>query len=99
MWTTFLQNDVILLSCDLVTSISLHTLTEFHVRHNCTLTSLMVRPPPKEDDTRKKSTLTERDVIGLADESKIVYFEAMADIDDDLVLSRSMLKKSVISSQ
>ena len=81
-----------------MTSVSLHTLTEFHIRHNCTLTSLMLRPPPKEDDTRKKSTLTERDVIALADNSKIVYFASMADIDDDLILSRSMLKRSDIYS-
>lgn len=58
----------------------------------------MLRPPPKEDDTRKKSTLTERDVIALADNSKIVYFASMADIDDDLILSRSMLKRSDIYS-
>ena len=75
-----------------MTSIPLHTLTEFHVRHNCTLTALLVRPP-KEDDLKKKSTFVERDIIALADDSKMVYFTAMADLDDDLTLSRNMIKR------
>lgn len=76
-----------------MTSISLHTLTEFHTRHNCTLTALMVKSQHKQDDSKKKSPLTEKDVIALADESKMVYFAAMADIDDDLTLSRTIIKR------
>ena len=75
-----------------MTSVRLHMLTEFHAHHNCSLTALLVRPP-KEDDTRKRSTLVERDVIALAEDSKIVYFAAMADLDDDLTLSRSIVKR------
>lgn len=89
-----IQNDVILLSCDLVSSFPLHMLTEFHVHHNATLTALLVRPPKERDDIKKKSVLTERDVIGLAEDSKMVYFAAMADLDDDLSLSRNMMKRS-----
>ena len=76
-------------------SVSLHTLMEFHARHNCTLTALMVRPPHRDDDSKKKSAMAERDIIGLAEDSKIVYFAAMADLDDDLTLSRHMMKRSV----
>lgn len=76
-------------------SVSLHTLTEFHARHNCTLTALMVRPPHRDDDSKKKFAVTERDIVGLAEDSKIVYFAAMADLDDDLTLSRHMIKRSV----
>ena len=77
-----------------MSSIRLHTLTEFHSRHNCTLTALLVRPP-KEDDTKKKSILMERDIIALAEDTKMVYFAAMADLDDDLTLSRSIIKRLV----
>ena len=55
----------------------------------------MVRTPHKDDDSKKKSAMTERDIIGLADDSKIVYFAAMADLDDDLTLSRSTIKRLV----
>ena len=75
-----------------MTSVSLDTLTEFHAHHNCSLTALLVKPP-KEDDTKKKSALVERDIIALAEDSKIVYFAAMADLDDDLTLSRSIIKR------
>ena len=75
-----------------MTSVRLDTLTEFHARHNCSLTAVLVKPP-KEDDTKKKSALVERDVIALAEDSKIVYFAAMADLDDDLTLSRSIIKR------
>ena len=76
-----------------MTSFRLHTLTEFHVRHNCSLTALLVKPPNKEDETKKKSALVERDIIALAEGSKMVYFAAMADLDDDLTLSRSVIKR------
>ena len=75
-----------------MTSVRLDTLTEFHARHNCSLTALLVRPLT-EDDTKKKSALVERDIIALAEDSKIVYFAAMADLDDDLTLSRSVIKR------
>lgn len=53
----------------------------------------MVKSQHKQDDSKKKSPLTEKDVIALADESKMVYFAAMADIDDDLTLSRTIIKR------
>ena len=76
-----------------MTSVSLHTLTEFHARHNCTLTALMVKPQTKEDEAKKKTSTTEKDIVALTDDSKMVYFAAMADLDDDLTLSRSVVKR------
>ncbi len=62
---------------------------DFHQVHECTLTSLLVR----EEEGSKRST--ERDIVGLSGESRLVYMSAQADLDDHLTLSRAMLKRYV----
>lgn len=90
------QGDVIVISCDLVTCFSLHTLMLFHHAHHSTVTALFHHPPQHPQDTiRRKavgSTL-ERDVIGLTDQSRIVLFSSQADLEENLELSRSMLQQ------
>ena len=76
-----------------MTSVSLHTLTEFHARHNCTVTALMVKPHSRDEDSRRKTVSTEKDIVALTDNSKMVYFAAMADLDDELTLSKSVVKR------
>lgn len=87
-------DDVLVISCDLVTSVQLHLLTDHHSTHGSTLTTLLVRPPDQTEETRKKGAIvSERDIIGLADESRLVYFSAEADLDEHLEVSRSMLRR------
>ena len=86
------QSDVLLLSCDLITTVPLRQLIDCHRVNDCTLTSLLVRE--KGGDGRsKKDTPTEKDLVGMSGDSRLVYFTAQADLDDELVLSRSMLKR------
>ena len=86
------QSDVLLISCDLITTVPLRQLIDFHRVNDCTLTSLLVRE--KGDDGRgKKDMPTEKDLVGMSGDSRLVYFTAQADLDDELVLSRSMLKR------
>lgn len=84
-----------LVSCDLVTSFSLHTLTLFHHAHHSTVTALFHRPSqPDQDPVRRKAgTMLERDLIGLTDDSRIVLFSSRADLEENLELSRSMLQR------
>ncbi len=55
--------------------------------HDCTLTSLLVR------DGGGGRSSTERDVVGISGESRLVLLCAQADLDDQLSLSRGLLKR------
>ena len=91
---------MLLVSCDVVTTVSLHTLTLFHHAHHSTFTALVLKPPSNEDDTLRRKpacSVVERDLIGLADESRIVLFAAQADLEENLMLSRSMLQQLVLN--
>lgn len=91
-----MQSDVILISCDLVTPFSLRTLTLFHHMHHSTLTALFLRPPPLDGDPMRKKTVeitSQQDLIGLAEDFRIVLFSALADLEERLVLSHSMLEQ------
>ncbi len=90
------QGDVLLMSCDLVTSFSLSSLTLFHHSHHSTLTALLIRPPQANEDSLSKKTVgvtSEKDLVGIADGSRIVLFSSQADLEDNLILSRSMLQQ------
>ncbi len=80
-----------MLSCDLLTTLPLRSIIDFHRVNDCTLTCLLVGGV-------KRDTPTEQDIVGVADDSRLVYFTAQADLDDQLTLNRSMLKRSVIDS-
>ena len=54
---TIPQCDLLVLSCDLVTSVPLHLLADFHRAHNSTLTALLVRGEEGEEG-RKKGLLS-----------------------------------------
>ena len=90
-----MQGDVMLISCDLVTTFPLHTLILFHHAHHSTVTALFNQPPQiNEEIVRKKSIgMIERDLIGLAKESRMVLFSSQADLEENLQLSRSMLQE------
>ena len=90
------QGDIVLVSCDLVTTIPLQTIMLFHHTHNSTVTALLNQPPQAaEDVVRKKNTgaVIERDLIGLTEESRVVLFSSEADLEENLELSRSMLQQ------
>ena len=40
---------------------------------------------------------TERDIIGLTESSRLVYFAAQADLEDRLTVSRAMLKRLTLT--
>lgn len=85
-----------LVSCDLLTTFPLHTLILFHHAHHSTFTTLFYQPPNLDEDvTRKKTpgTTVEKDLIGLTEESRMVFFSSQADLEEGLELSCSMLQE------
>jgi translation initiation factor eIF-2B subunit gamma len=88
------HSDVLVVSCDLVTTVPLHLLTEFHSCHHSTLTCLLSQPPQLQEDAQRKANSTaECDIIGLTSGQQLVYFSAQADLDDCLALSKAFLKR------
>lgn len=85
--------DLLVLSCDLVTSVPLHLLADFHRAHNSTLTALLVRGEEGEEGRKKGLLSTERAIIGLTEPSQLVYYAAQADLNDELVISRELLQR------
>ena len=53
-----IQSDVLVISCDLVTTVPLHLLADFHRSHSSTLTALFVRPTLHAEEQRRKTTST-----------------------------------------
>lgn len=49
------HSDVLVVSCDLVTSIPVQLLTDFHSCHHSTFTCLLSRSPPQQEDTHRKT--------------------------------------------
>ena len=49
------HSDILAVSCDLVTTVSLRLLTEFHSCHHSTLTCLLTHPPAPQDDSQRKT--------------------------------------------
>lgn len=87
---------MIVLSCDLVTNVPLHILADVFRTHNATAAILLSPERDREQDTasKNKSSHTERDIIGLNESSKLLFFCSEADLVDNLTLSRSMLKQN-----
>ena len=50
------HSDVLVVSCDLVTTVPLHLLTEFHSCHHSTLTCLLSQPPWLQEDMQRKAS-------------------------------------------
>ena len=50
------HSDVLVVSCDLVTSVPMHLLTEFHSAHHSTLTCLLSQRPTSQDDAHRKAS-------------------------------------------
>lgn len=49
------HSDILVVSCDLVTTVPLRLLTEFHSCHQSTLTCLLTHPPAPPDDAQRKT--------------------------------------------
>uniref|UniRef100_A0A7M4FKD4 Translation initiation factor eIF2B subunit gamma n=2 Tax=Crocodylus porosus TaxID=8502 RepID=A0A7M4FKD4_CROPO len=93
-----IKTDVLVLSCDLITDVALHEVVDLFRAHNAMLSMLMKKAhEPMEvvpGQKGKKAPVEQRDFIGLDDTGKRLLFMANeADLDEELVIKRSILQK------
>ncbi|XP_028902671.1 translation initiation factor eIF-2B subunit gamma isoform X2 [Ornithorhynchus anatinus] len=97
-----IKTDVLVVSCDLVTDVALHEVVDLFRAHDATLSMLMKRGPdstePIPGQKGKKKPVEQRDFVGVDDTGKRLLFMANeADLDEELVIKRSILHKSITS--
>ncbi|XP_025942469.1 translation initiation factor eIF-2B subunit gamma isoform X2 [Apteryx rowi] len=90
--------DVLVLSCDLITDVDLYKVVDLFRTHDATLSMLMKKThEPTEGvpgQKGKKKPVEQRDFIGVDDTGKRLLFMANeADLDEELVIKRSILQK------
>ncbi|XP_038615873.1 translation initiation factor eIF-2B subunit gamma [Tachyglossus aculeatus] len=93
-----IKTDVLVVSCDLVTDVALHEVVDLFRAHDATLSMLMKKGPdstePIPGQKGKKNPVEQRDFIGVDDTGKRLLFMANeADLDEELVIKRSILHK------
>uniref|UniRef100_F7ALR5 Translation initiation factor eIF2B subunit gamma n=1 Tax=Ornithorhynchus anatinus TaxID=9258 RepID=F7ALR5_ORNAN len=93
-----IKTDVLVVSCDLVTDVALHEVVDLFRAHDATLSMLMKRGPdstePIPGQKGKKKPVEQRDFVGVDDTGKRLLFMANeADLDEELVIKRSILHK------
>ncbi|XP_075280740.1 translation initiation factor eIF2B subunit gamma isoform X2 [Opisthocomus hoazin] len=97
-----IKTDVLVLSCDLITDVDLYKVVDLFRTHDATLSMLMKKThEPTEvvpGQKGKKKPVEQRDFIGVDDTGKRLLFMANeADLDEELVIKRSILQKTITS--
>ncbi|XP_021260649.1 translation initiation factor eIF-2B subunit gamma isoform X2 [Numida meleagris] len=97
-----IKTDVLVLSCDLITDVDLYKVVDLFRTHDATLSMLMKKAhEPTEvapGQKGKKKPVEQRDFIGVDDTGKRLLFMANeADLDEELVIKRSILQKTITS--
>nr|CAG32728.1 hypothetical protein RCJMB04_34b5 [Gallus gallus] len=93
-----IKTDVLVLSCDLITDVDLYKVVDLFRTHDATLSMLMKKAPEPTEvapgQKGKKKPVEQRDFIGVDDTGKRLLFMANeADLDEELVIKRSILQK------
>ncbi|XP_065827922.1 translation initiation factor eIF2B subunit gamma-like isoform X2 [Oscarella lobularis] len=93
--------DVLVVSCDTITDVALHRLADVHRLRDATLTMLLGSNDSSQAEkdavgTKTKKRLAietgERDFVGL-DNDRVLFFSAQADLDEEVVIRKSMLER------
>ncbi|XP_063153906.1 translation initiation factor eIF2B subunit gamma isoform X2 [Candoia aspera] len=97
-----IKTDVLVLSCDLITDVALHEVVDLFRTHDATLSMLMKKVyEPTElgpGQKGKKKLVEQRDFIGVDDsEKRLVFMANEADLDEEIVIKRSILQKTFTS--
>jgi translation initiation factor eIF-2B subunit gamma len=94
-------SDVLVISCDLVTDVPLHQLADMHRTQDASLTMMLVSTSNQNAEKEAssggkgatKSKTGDRDLIGLDEDSRLLFFAAEADLDESIVLRKSLLTR------
>ena len=89
------SNDVLILSCDIITDLQLEVLADVHRRHNALVTMCFYPPPPKSDlKPPGGSKETDFDFVVLDhNTNEVVFMCSEADVESEISLSKSLLSR------
>ncbi|KAF6031174.1 EIF2B3 [Bugula neritina] len=91
------KNDLLVISCDLITDVPLKSLIEKHTLHRATLTCLMKKlskPEGALPGVRSKAIAKENNVVGIDEKSDgLLFIYAAADHKDHINLTQTMLTR------
>lgn len=93
-----IKTDVLVVSCDLITDAALHEVIDLFRAHDATMSMLMCKmhdcTEPVPGQKGKNKAAEQRDFVGVDDTFKRLLFMANeADLDDELVIRKSMMQK------
>lgn len=92
-----IHSDIIVLSCDLITNVSLTNVVNLFRKHNATLCSLLF-PPQTVDNIQvpgpKGKHKPERDLVGIdAQTNRLIFLASSSDFETELTLPKSLVRK------
>lgn len=97
-----IKTDIMLVSCDVITDVSLHLLADLHRTYDATVTMLL---SPAIDITDvsvpggKANRKMERDIVGLdSTGNRLLFLSSEADIEDFIPVKRSFLKRHPLTN-
>nr|XP_006818161.1 PREDICTED: translation initiation factor eIF-2B subunit gamma-like [Saccoglossus kowalevskii] len=95
-----IKTDIIVLSCDLVTNVSLHHIADVHRTYDSTITMLLSNIPEESTDNitvpgvKSKRKQVQQDLVGLDKKGKhVLILASEADLEDTLTVRLKLLKK------
>ncbi|KAL5271052.1 hypothetical protein ACHWQZ_G001638 [Mnemiopsis leidyi] len=90
------KSDLLVISSDLITKVSLSELANVHRANNAALTALVAPrySPPTPDGRRKRNKKDDRDFIGLdPEDDRILFIANEKDIEDEISIKRGQLTR------
>lgn len=93
-----IKSDVLIVSCDMVTDMSLYPVLDVFRKHSAGIVALFFHPQPSDTASitpgPKTKQKPERDLVGLDTEtSRLVFLASISDFDDTVSMPRRLLRK------
>ncbi|XP_056019961.1 translation initiation factor eIF-2B subunit gamma-like isoform X2 [Ostrea edulis] len=93
-----IKTDILIISCDLITDISLHNIANLHRTHDASLTMLLSPLPVQFYEAVapgvKSRKQLEKDFFGFDEKGeRILFTQSEADVDETISVKKSVLKK------
>ncbi|OWF56358.1 translation initiation factor eIF-2B subunit gamma-like [Mizuhopecten yessoensis] len=92
------KRDLLIISCDLITDISIHQIANIHRKYDATVTMLLSPIPSQYRDIPtpgpKAKKRSERDFVGFDEQGdRVLFMASEADLDENIKFRKSVLKR------
>lgn len=92
------SNNFIVVSGDLIVQEGfLHSMADIHRTRDAALTVLLKKIVPTENEEQQKTSKSKEpnfhDFIGLSEDGRLLYLAAAADLDENMIIRKSLLKR------